>query len=125
MGYSAQPQGIEGTWIPSFTGFSADPTDIVANYILVGNLCTVEIGMTGGTSNATTFTMTLPFAANATIIHTMGGGVDNGVQITTTPRMDTVAGSNIGTCYKTASTSGTWTAANGKAIRGSFSYIIQ
>src|SRR3990167_546959 len=49
-----------------FTGFSANPTDLVARYKKIGNTCFVQINMTAGTSNATTFTITgLPFTSAA------------------------------------------------------------
>lgn len=55
-----------GTWVPTWAGFSADPT-VTARYILIGKLCFFWVTATGhGTSNATTAngkTMTLPFTA--------------------------------------------------------------
>mgnify|MGYP001592055952 FL=1 len=52
------------TWTPTFTGFSTAPTNFTARYILIGKMCCL-IYRTGtpGTSNATNFTMTAPFAA--------------------------------------------------------------
>lgn len=53
-----------GTWIPTFTGFSVDPTVTCARYVLVGKLCTVFVHLGNGTSNATTFTISAPFQAS-------------------------------------------------------------
>lgn len=51
-------------WTPTFGGFSADPTDVVARYLRIGSLCIVQVYMgTAGTSNATTFTVSAPVTA--------------------------------------------------------------
>lgn len=53
-----------GTWVPTFTGFSSDPASGVYRYVLRGPVCTMFIRQpNSGTSNATTFTITLPFTA--------------------------------------------------------------
>ena len=52
--------GILGTWVPTFTGFSADPTAVTAIYLTVGKLVWFSVNMTGGTSNAATMSMTGP-----------------------------------------------------------------
>ena len=58
-----------GVWIdytPVWTGFSADPTGVIAKYHLVGKVCTVLLESTvNGTSNANTKTVTLPFPSGA------------------------------------------------------------
>lgn len=47
-------------WSPTFTGFSADPTG-VHSYTIIGRKCFIDIRhATNGTSNATSFYMTLP-----------------------------------------------------------------
>lgn len=52
------------SWTPVFTGFSADPTDVVARYLRFGALCWVQVYMgTAGTSNATGFTVSAPITA--------------------------------------------------------------
>lgn len=102
-----------GTWVPSFTGFSSNPTDYTASYGVSGNLVTVNYDWlaTSGTSNANTFTMTLPFvskyrqAAIPVIIQNSGGSP-------TTGRMYLQAGSNIATFY--ASPAGVGFAASGQ-----------
>lgn len=61
--------GVPGTWsawTPTFTGFSTAPTGFVSRYIVVNKICTVTYrDGTPGTSNATSFTMTMPFAAKS------------------------------------------------------------
>ena len=49
-------------WTPTFTGFSVDPLGQF-RYVTIGEVVIVIITMTtAGTSNATFFTMTMPFA---------------------------------------------------------------
>lgn len=56
--------GAWTTWTPTFTGFSVNPTISAARYIKIGKLCTIYLkAYNGSTSNATSMTITLPFAA--------------------------------------------------------------
>lgn len=98
-------------WTPVFTGFSADPTNVDAKYFRVGNKIDVRIGMTGGTSNATTFTMTLPFQSlgayhYALLMFNAGASVSG--------RGSLAAGSNVLTMFSTGA-GGAWTASGIKA----------
>lgn len=111
-----------GTWTPTFTGFSADPSIAEAKYSLVGKSCTINLRLGNGTSNATTFTFTLPFVGGTasqiiTAIITDAGTISSG-------RVD-VAGSssNIATVYKTAA-AGAFTATGSKSFNTCFTYII-
>lgn len=124
MGYSATSSGVWQTWVPTHTGYSANPTAEVARYCLVGKMCTVEYNSTAGTSNATTITMTLPFASNQTVVFSNGVAVDSGAGATTTPRFDLTSGSNIATVYKSPA-AGTWTATGSKGVKFQFTYEIQ
>lgn len=110
-----------GTWSPSWTGFSANPSGGVAEYTLVGDICTVWLYPNLGTSNATTCTVTLPFAAKnqtAAIVSVVNNGTNAAGVITTS------AGSNVITAYATAA-SGAWTASgNKRVVLSGFSYRI-
>jgi hypothetical protein len=110
------------TWIPTFAGFSADPTAISARYVLNGKWCTVSLTMTAGTSNATTMTVTLPFAALGIVTHNpivVNSGTSQ------TGRIVTAAGSNILTCTATPA-SGAFTATGAKNVfLAGFTYEIQ
>lgn len=116
-----------GTWVPVWTGFAAasDPTGVQANYVLIGKMCFVTLYLTGnGTSNATTMTVTLPFAAASGFTQTNritpnnnGALVAGGIAITR-------SNSNIMDCYKDA-TSLAWTASGGKSCAFTFTYLIQ
>lgn len=63
--YAASPQGYP-TWfsfVPTFTGFSVDPTGFTCHFSIVGSSLFFNYASgTAGTSNATTFTMTVPVA---------------------------------------------------------------
>jgi hypothetical protein len=63
--YEASPQGYPSyfNYTPTFTGFSANPTNIAARFSVVGGICHVKYYSDPGTSNATTFTVTLPIAS--------------------------------------------------------------
>lgn len=64
--YASNPQGYPGwfNWSPTYAGFSTNPASAVARFAVDGRICTIHWNHgTQGTSNATTFTMTLPVAA--------------------------------------------------------------
>lgn len=56
--------GPSTSWSPTITGFSAAPASGIYQYVRVGKLVTIFITQpNNGTSNATTFTISLPFTA--------------------------------------------------------------
>lgn len=103
------------SWVPVFTGFSADPSNVVARYCVIGKVCFFYFHATAGTSNATTFTMTLPVAAANTQIQSIPcRGTDNGA-LTATAYIRTTVNSAIANCYPTGAFS-TWTNSGNKLI---------
>lgn len=104
-------------YTPTFGGFSVNPT-YTAKYFLVAKLCVVDIFMSAaGTSNATTFTVTAPFAS-ATIAGKYWGtvwwtGIDNGAVLAVPGRVIIQSASNVMTVMKDMAL-GAWTNANGK-----------
>lgn len=101
-------------WTPVFTGFSADPTNVDARYFRMGNKIETRISMTGGTSNATTFTMTMPFASlgayhKALLLFNGGSAVLGNGRL--------AAGSNVLTMFTAGSTA--FTASGIKAVNWS------
>lgn len=106
------------TWVPTFTGFSADPAGGIYNYRTVGNEIEIEVVMpNNGTSNATDFTMTLPVTA-ATIANMEWVGyancANNGAIVNTPcPSVIASAGTII-TFWIAPNRSTLWGAANGK-----------
>lgn len=119
---TSSSDGTFSNWTSTLTGFSVNPTGPVSRYILSGKLCTCYINFTGsvGTSNATTKTMTLPFAAANTSTQTfVGHGQDNGVAKYV--RFVTRVNSNIVDIFL-SETSTTWTASGNCIFRGTLDY---
>ena len=89
----------------------------------VGNLIVAQVIFSGnGTSNATTYTMTLPVAARSAITAIMSGtATDNGVNLTTPCRMDSRAASATADLYKDFSAAA-WTCSGAKACVGTIVY---
>lgn len=107
-------------WVPTLTGFSADPTSTRYLFQIINAYCIVNVRQGGtGTSNATSFTMTPPLTA-ATISNGLWGTLcwqtfDNSAEQSTPGRAFIAsAGSSI-TIQKTVA-SGTWTASGGKMV---------
>lgn len=123
MGHVAQSIGQWQAWIPTFGGFSADPTGVTARRSIDGSKCTIKLNSSNpGTSNATTFTFTLPFAAASTETFTCVG-MNNSTQQQC--RIQTAANSNICTCYSSPG-GAAWTASGSKMIYpAGFTYEIQ
>lgn len=122
MGYSTQAIGIPIPYTPTFGGFSADPTNVTARYILIGKLCHVYLNSTAGTSNDTFFTVTLPFAAANTAIQSYTAvNVGNGTF--SLGRLATVANSSTLNLYPTVSTT-SWPSTGNKNCNFSLSYEI-
>jgi hypothetical protein len=75
------------TYAPTPTGFSAVPTTTVYRYKIDGNTMYVSVRQgTAGTSNATTFTIPLPFTAKTVTNMVWSGAAavtDNGSNLTT------------------------------------------
>lgn len=113
----------EGTWVPTFAGFSVNPTVSAARYTTFGRLCTCIIAMSAnGTSNATTSTMTLPFAAANTVVQSFHILiVDNGTIGADVGKLNTRVNSNVADLFKTLA-SGVWTASGAKGWTFTITY---
>lgn len=81
--------------------------------------------MSDGTSNATTFTITLPF--NASVAQKFVVPVRNsGAWLTTPGTLNTRAASNIADVWRnTDQGTTTWTASGGKLVSGTILYLMQ
>lgn len=130
MGYAVQKaEPIIGTWVPTFAGFSADPT-MTCRYILIGKMCHFWITATGhGTSNSTTAsgkTMTLPFTSysGTTQSITIAGITDAGAIQTATGRGIIASNSNVMTIYRNAGITTAWTGSGNCSWACSGSYEI-
>lgn len=127
ISYQANPQGYPGWFAYTVTwgGFSADPTGVTAKFAVVGRTCHVQILATGnGTSNATSFTYSIPIAA-ATAQNGIptGTSFDNGSALTTIGVTNVAAASTTATAYP-APNQGAWTGSAGKNIQVSIFYQI-
>lgn len=117
-----------GTWtsyVPVWTGFSVGPTVGYARSIKIGKTCIVQVWTTAnGTSDATTTTVTLPFAAAADNVQIglITSLANNGSLLTSPGVIATRVNSNIADLFINMA-AGAWTASNGK--RASFTLIYQ
>ena len=112
------PAGIWKTYTPaSQTGWTALPSGNY-RYTAIGKLVILHIAMGGGTSNADTAKIALPFTA-ANFGGSMGGAnayaVDDGTELTTMSRWAIGANSTTIDFYKDAAV-GAWTASGTKRI---------
>jgi hypothetical protein len=98
------PLGAWTDWSPTITGFSSDPADGVYTYTKVGKTCTLCIRQpTSGTSNATTFTISLPFTAatRTNMVWSAPGRVVNSGSVQATPGILLIAsGGTVVNVYK-------------------------
>lgn len=107
-------------WTPTYTGFSADPTG-TGRYYQQGKFGAIRLQNSPGTSNATDFTLTMPFVAatrvNFPIIIQNNGVLNFG-------RAETTGGSNVLTLYVNAA-GGAWTNSGSKGAFFSIFVEIQ
>lgn len=120
--YQVNPQGYPGwfNWTPTWGGFSANPSAGTIKYSVLGNMVTFYItGVNAGTSNATTFTFTLPVASlNAVQNAGFVAVADNGINQSTPGHLEFSSGSATASVFKTFF-EGAWTAANAKIFYAS------
>lgn len=116
MGHAVQNLSpVGGTWVPTFAGFSADPT-MTCRYVLVGKMCFFWITTTGhGTSNSTTAsgkTMTLPFTSyNGVGQNIIIARLTNSGSNQSAPGLGSIASnSNVMTIYRDSTLITAWTA---------------
>ncbi len=107
------------TWTPVFTGFSSDPVVTYARYTIVGKMVTAAMQTGNGTSNATTFTVTLPVAAASAgkQFLTIGQVTNNGAFQTAPGLMKTNTNSATADVFRNGDQGATaWTNAGGKKV---------
>lgn len=128
--YMANPQGYPSSfsYTPVFTGFAADPTVAVSRFSVVGDTCTLSIALTAdGTSNSTSFTVTVPIANNSGNIANLcvATAIDNGTAQTAAPAARISSASTTCTIYKNNDATTGWTNSGGKRfVNMSGSYFI-
>lgn len=124
----ATPHGFPQwfNYTPSWTGFSANPSGGAGQqFCISGHTVLVSTHTGTGTSNATTFTMSLPVTASSISGIAQRGalkGVDNGTAFTTAT-YEILSSGTVVTFYKDYSGSG-WTASGGKLANGFITYFF-
>lgn len=119
---SSNPQGFPTffNWSPSLVGFSSDPTSSIYRFNIIGNACTLTITQgANGTSNATSFTISLPVTAGGLAGETWAGATgvptDNGAALSAPALWQISQGSTTISLFK-AYPGTTWTATAGKRV---------
>ena len=119
--YAVNPQAFTQwfNWTPVHTGFSADPTNVVARFKIVGKTVFVMYRAgTAGTSNAATHQISLPVTA-ATITNAGWGGannfaVDNSSLLTTASRWNIASAATVVVFYPQMDSTEDWVTSGGK-----------
>lgn len=109
------------TYVPAWTGFSADPTGNYCRYIVGKNtIKMITRSTTNGTSNGTGFTVTVPVTAKTVTDgswEAVVSGIDNTAGLTAAARMVLASAGTVADLYSNSATAA-WTAgATGKRIR--------
>lgn len=114
------------SWTPVFTGFSVSPTVAAALYTIKGKQLFMLINTSSGTSNANTFTVSLPITASAVSGDITKAPIqysDNGAQGTTPGLASISAGATTVSLFKDWS-GAVWTTSGTKNANFSFSYNL-
>jgi hypothetical protein len=103
------------TWAPNHTGFSSAPTGGTYEYKVARGVCSIRYGdQNTGTSNATTYTATLPFTVDAgSDQYALARLVDNGSALSAAGRARVALSGNT-ISFSTTWGGGAFTASNGK-----------
>ncbi len=113
-------------YTPSYVGFSANPSGgMGARFVMIGRLLKVDHNPSTGTSNATSFTISLPVTAatlSGGVWRQFGKAVDNGSTLNT-GFVEILTGATTATVYKDQNGTG-WTASSTKTYQGYFEYEI-
>lgn len=115
-------------YIPTWTGFSANPSDLTGyiGYRIFDNMVEVDLNpQTGGTSNNSSHTVALPFTARSTeyLVSENLRFVDNAGSFTATGLLEFGEGSSSAALY-TTSAGGGWTASGTSHNQAHFRYLI-
>lgn len=108
------------TWVPTWTGYSSNPTGTICNYKITGSRMWIDMQFGGnGTSNATTNKFTVPFAltqnngGNARVTIT-GFSADNSVNQSNPPRINPDGSSTLS--FSKDGAGNAWTASGTKVV---------
>lgn len=124
--YQENPAGFPDwfTFATTYGGFSANPVPTNLRYSVHGRICYVKLTATGnGTSNATSLTITVPFAAaQSEKVHNAGRGVDNG-SVLANPVQASLSSSSATVTFLKHDDS-TWTNTGNKSVNFQFFFEI-
>jgi len=115
---------------PTITGFSVTPSGGTYRFYVKGRICTMMVYMpTPGTSNAVTFTVSLPIVASSSLGFqlqgtSVWGAIDNGAAPTNPARAHVNASATVATLDKDFNSAGGWTNVSGKSASFILSYEI-
>lgn len=113
------------TYLPVYTGFSADPTGGMTRFCVTGRTCLLDIRTSSGTSNATTYTLTAPITSkdNGAVYQAHARTIDNGTTPTTPGLAELTNGSTTINAYKDAA-GNAWTGSSTKVSTFQLTYEI-
>lgn len=116
-------ENVWKTWTPVFTGFSVDPPVNAARYMQIGKLVTARVQVSDGTSNANTYTITLPVAASSTAkqYFAIGPLFNNAITPTTPGMLVTRTGSTTADLFLDMS-SAVWSVSGGQHANFTITY---
>lgn len=123
--YQASPQGYPDWfgYTPTYVGFSSAPAAGAARFRITGRTITVHHTFTTGTSNATTFTISIPVTASAAV-SSLSARTQNNSAIEATPGLvDINATQTAIGVYRTGSGTA-WTASGTKAASFQFDVLF-
>lgn len=130
LSYDASPQGFPDyfNWSPTIVGFSANPSGAIYQFKIEGKWCFLNWQQpNNGTSNSTSFTISLPVAAATNTgdgaIWITPFAINNGTESTTKDYMAVTSGGTVVTLFKNSSPTG-WTNSGGKRAHGQGWYRI-
>jgi hypothetical protein len=114
--YQASPQGYPGwfAFTPTYGGFSAAPASGNTVFSIVGRECTIIHGLGTGTSNANTFTISLPVTASFAVSTMCVRVYNNSAFVAAGGLFDVAASSATASVFLTGA-GGVWTTSNLKA----------
>jgi hypothetical protein len=127
--YGACPSGhpIWFNWTPTWGGFSSPPTGVYARFAMMGTVVIINVNAgSPGTSNATTFTVTVPVPTNSGVAAGCQYGTalfwtyDNGAYVAAGCALINGAGDTSIDLFKSANTA--WTASGTKAAAFQLAY---
>ena len=123
--YQANPQGYPGwfSYSPTWTGFSSNPSSVVARFSMVGTTVTVTIHCGGGgTSNSTSTAVSLPTSGAQNVFAGFIDAYDNGSHVTN-PGVAVIDAQGSTTLDLYTSTGhAAWTSSGSKAANFSLTY---